>query len=78
MCMRQSDFRLTSSDVLLGEVKGVPFYLGASQAKVLTDTELLLDVVEGDMDSFSLEAGDGSRFIARTLSCARQPNRTAM
>ena len=57
--------------ILLGEVEGAPFYTGIGQAALMTNAELLLDVVDGESDSFSIEAGDGQRFIARTLSCAR-------
>lgn len=68
ICLKQDDFRLGSRDVLLGQVAGVPFYSGDSQAKLLSDAELLIDVVEGESDSFSIEAGDGVRFILRTLT----------
>jgi len=56
---------------LLGHVEGVPFYTGDTQAKLLTNAELLIDVVEGESDSFSIEAGDGVRFILRTLTASR-------
>jgi uncharacterized protein (DUF779 family) len=31
----------------------------------MANAEFLLDVVESESDSFSIEAGDGLRFIAR-------------
>ena len=71
ICLKQGEFPLGSLDVLLGEVEGAPFYTGVAQAALMANAELLLDVVEGESDSFSIEAGDGQRFIARTLSCAR-------
>jgi uncharacterized protein (DUF779 family) len=73
LCLRQSDFQIADCDVLLGEVEGAPFYTGAAQAALFDNDELLLDVVEGECDSFSIEAGDGLRFIARTLRCAPIP-----
>jgi uncharacterized protein (DUF779 family) len=63
--MKQGEFPLGSYDVLLGEVEGAPFYAGASQATLMANAEFLLDVVESESDSFSIEAGDGLRFIAR-------------
>jgi hypothetical protein len=65
ICMKQGEFPLGAYDVLLGEVEGAPFYTGAAQAAFLADAKLLLDVVESESDSFSIEAGEGLRFIAR-------------
>jgi uncharacterized protein (DUF779 family) len=67
ICLKQGEFPLGDLDVLLGELEGAPFYTGVSQAALLGDAELQIDVVEGMSDSFSIEAGDGLRFIARTL-----------
>jgi len=67
MCLRQSGFRTSSGDVLLGEVEGCPFYVGAAQAPYWKDSELTLDVLpEGGGDSFSLEAANGARFVVRS------------
>jgi uncharacterized protein (DUF779 family) len=44
---------------------GAPFYTDAAQAALLDNADLLLDVVESESDSFSVEAGDGLRFIVR-------------
>ena len=76
ICLRQGEFHLGSCDVLLGEVEGAPFYTGAAQANLLANAELLLDVVESESDSFSIEAGDGVRFIVRTLNSARKSSCT--
>ena len=53
-------------------MEGAPFYTGAAQANLLANAELLLDVVESESDSFSIEAGDGVRFIVRTLNSSRK------
>ena len=66
MCLRRSGFRVGARDVKLGEVEGCPFYVSAAQYPYWKDYELIIDVVEGGGDSFSLEAPDGVRFI--TLS----------
>ena len=66
LCFRRGDFRVGSNDVLLGVVVDVPFYVGSSQYKYVCKTQLILDAIPGDLDSFSLEAGSGVRFISRS------------
>ncbi len=66
LCLRQDEFRVGSRDVLFGMIGDTPFYVGAAQFEYLNNVELILDVIPGDLDSFSLEAGEGVRFISRT------------
>jgi uncharacterized protein (DUF779 family) len=73
--LRRDEFRLGSRDVCLGEVEGVPFYTGDDQSKLLAQSELLIDVVASESDSFSIEAGEGVRFILRTLGTRNSPSR---
>jgi uncharacterized protein (DUF779 family) len=70
LCFRLGEFRVGSRDVLLGTVEETPFYVGHAQAEYLTRTQLVLDVIPGDIDSFSLEAGTGVRFLSRSNACA--------
>ena len=70
LCFRLGEFRVGSRDVLLGTIEDTPFYVGHSQAEYLTRTQLVLDVSPGDIDSFSLEAGTGVRFLSRSKACA--------
>ena len=70
LCFRLGEFRVGARDVLFGVVEETPFYVGHSQAEYLTRTQLVLDVVAGELDSFSLEAGLGVRFISRSKACA--------
>jgi uncharacterized protein (DUF779 family) len=72
LCFRLGEFRVGSRDVLLGVIEETPFYVGHSQAEYLTRTQLVLDVISGDIDSFSLEAGMGVRFLSRSKVCAVQ------
>jgi uncharacterized protein (DUF779 family) len=76
LCLRQDEFHLGSHDVLLGEIDGAPVYTSESQATLLTNAELLIDVMESESDSFSVEAGEGVRFTLITLtpksSCVRK------
>ncbi len=66
MCFRQSDFRVGASDVWLGAVEGCPFYVGAAQFDYWSGCQIIVDVATEGGDSFSLEAADGVRFIARS------------
>jgi uncharacterized protein len=70
LCFRLGEFRVGSRDVLFGSVEDTPFYVGHSQAEYLSRTQLVLDVIPGDIDSFSLEAGTGVRFLSRSKACA--------
>ncbi len=63
MCLRESDFRVGSRDVLLGAVEGCPFYIGGAQFKTWEHTQLIIDVIPGSGDSFSIEVQGGVRFI---------------
>jgi uncharacterized protein len=63
MCFRQSDFRVGDSDVLLGSIDDVPFYIGAAQLEQWGDgMQFIIDAVPSQSDSFSLETKDDMRF----------------
>lgn len=66
MCFPRGDFRIGGGDVLLGEVAGVPFYMGGAQFAFWKHTHLTLDVVPGRGSGFSLEAPRGVRFLIRS------------
>ncbi len=66
MCYPAGDFRLGQSDVKLGEVAGVPVYIGGAQYEVWKHTQLILDVVPGRGGMFSLDNGREKRFLTRS------------
>lgn len=66
MCYPQDDFIVGDRDVLLGEIGGAPFYISASQFEYWKHTQLIIDVVEGRGGMFSLENGEGVRFLTRS------------
>ena len=66
MCYPQSDFVVGDRDVQLGEIGGVPVYIGASQFEVWRHTQLIIDVVPGRGGMFSLENGSERRFLTRS------------
>jgi uncharacterized protein (DUF779 family) len=72
MCYPLGEFVTGDSDVLLATigpdsgVEGVPFYMSASQFEYWKHTQLILDVVPGRGGMFSLENGEGVRFLIRS------------
>jgi uncharacterized protein len=66
MCFPRGEFRVGQRDVLLGELDGTPFYIGALQFEAWEHTQLLIDVVPGCGSGFSLEAPLGVRFLTRS------------
>ena len=66
MCYPQDDFIVGDRDVKLGEIAGAPFYMSPSQYEYWKHTQLIIDVVEGRGGMFSLENGEGVRFLTRS------------
>ena len=66
MCYPAREFKVGQRDVLLGDVDGVPVYIGALQFEAWRHTQLLIDVVPGRGGGFSLEAPLGVRFLTRS------------
>jgi uncharacterized protein (DUF779 family) len=66
MCFAQGDFIVGDRDVRLGDIGGAPFYISASQFEYWKHTQLIIDVVPGRGGMFSLENGEGVRFLVRS------------
>src|SRR5512144_803504 len=66
MCYPAGEFLVGPGDVLLGEVEGCAFYMGAAQFDYWRHTHLTVDVVPGRGAGFSLEAPEGVRFLIRS------------
>jgi uncharacterized protein (DUF779 family) len=66
MCYPSGDFRVGPQDVLLGEIAGCLFYIGAAQFEYWRHTQLIIDVVPGRGSGFSVEAPEGVRFLTRS------------
>jgi uncharacterized protein len=66
MCYPEGDFRVGPQDVLLGEIVGCKFYIGANQFDYWKHTQLTIDVVSGRGSGFSVEAPEGVRFLTRS------------
>lgn len=63
MIFEEGDMYLDESDILLGEIAGVPFYMNKDQYEYWKHTHLTVDVTEGRGASFSLEIPLGLRFL---------------
>ena len=67
MCYPLGEFMTGDSDVLLATIEGgVPFYMSKPQFEYWKHTQLILDVVPGRGGMFSLENGEGVRFLIRS------------
>jgi uncharacterized protein (DUF779 family) len=66
MCFPRGEFMIGDSDVQLGEVDGEPFYMSRSQFEYWKHTQLTIDVVAGRGGMFSLDNGEGVRFLIRS------------
>ena len=66
MCFPQDDFIVGDQDVQLGEIGDAPFYISRPQFEYWKHTQLIIDVVEGRGGMFSLENGEGVRFLVRS------------
>ena len=66
MCYPAGDFPLGNADVKLGSIGGAPFYMSESQFAYWQHTKLIIDVVPGRGGMFSLENGEGVRFLTRS------------
>ncbi len=65
-CYLPTDLTIGAYDVKLGEVGGVPFYIGKLQYGYWKHTQLILDVIEGQGGTFSLEGDTGKAFHTRS------------
>lgn len=63
MLLEAEDMYLDGSDVLLGKVSGLDFYMNRDQFEYWRHTHLTVDVTPGRGSSFSLEIPLGLRFI---------------
>ena len=66
MCFEAGEFIVGSSDVRLGEIGGVPFYMSDAQFEYWRHTQLIIDAVPGNGGMFSLERPSGLRFLTRS------------
>ncbi len=66
MIIEKEDMYLDDSDILLGQLVGVNYYMNEDQFEYWKHTHLTVDVTEGRGSSFSLEIPLGVRFIIQS------------
>ncbi len=69
MCYPAGEFLIGDSDVLLGQIGGVPFYMSVAQFAAWQSPELLVDAIPGRGGMFSLDNGRERRFVLRSNTC---------
>jgi len=65
-CYLPGELTIGPYDVHLGDIGGVPFYISASQYEYWKHTQLIIDVIDGQGGTFSLEGGSGKAFHTRS------------
>jgi len=65
-CYLPTDLTIGQGDVYLGDIGGVPFYIGRAQFEYWKHTQLIIDVVDGHGGTFSLEGPEGKAFHTRS------------
>jgi len=78
MCYPRGDLMVGEQDILLGEIGGQPFYIGAAQFEYWQHTHLIIDVVSGRGGMFSLEGAEGVRFLTRSRLYTDEESRHLM
>ena len=66
MCLKAGEFLVGDSDVKIGYVHGVPFYMAKFQFQYWEHTHMTLDAIPGHGGQFSLEQGTGKHFLIRS------------
>jgi uncharacterized protein (DUF779 family) len=66
LCYPVQELHVGPRDVLLGEIGGCPFYIRENQFEYWRHTQLVIDVVKGGGEGFSLEAPEGISFLTRS------------
>ena len=66
MCLTAGEFLVGDSDVKIGYVHGVPFYMAKFQFQYWEHTHMTLDAIPGHGGQFSLEQGTGKHFLIRS------------
>jgi len=64
-CYMKREFMVSPADVYLGDIGGLPFYIGGAQYEYWKHTQIIIGVVEGGHGgTFSLEGPEGRAFIS--------------
>ncbi len=67
-CHSRADFKVGWRDILLGEIAGCPFYVGAAHFEYWKNFQMIIDLVPGRGGGLPPETPEEVRFIARSLA----------
>ncbi|MDE2350180.1 MAG: DUF779 domain-containing protein [Gammaproteobacteria bacterium] len=65
-CYLPGEITIGAGDVWLGDIGGSPFYISKSQYEYWKHTQLIIDVIDGQGGTFSLEGPEGKAFHTRS------------
>ncbi|WP_103864216.1 DUF779 domain-containing protein [Aquimarina sp. I32.4] len=74
MIFQKGEMYLDDSDIFLGEIEGVEFYMNQDQFEYWKHTHLTIDITEGRGASFSLEIPLGLRFLIKSRLLTEEEN----
>ena len=74
MVFEEGDMYLDDSDILLGQLEGVNYYMNQDQFEYWKHTHLTVDITKGRGSSFSLEIPLGVRFIIHSRLLTEKEN----
>lgn len=74
MVFEEGDMYLDDSDILLGQLDGVNYYMNKDQFEYWKHTHLTIGITEGRGASFSLEIPLGVRFIIHSRLLTEEEN----
>ena len=74
MILEEGDLYLDESDILLGQLDGVNYYMNQDQFDYWKHTHLTVDITAGRGSSFSLEIPLGVRFIIHSRLLTKEEN----
>lgn len=65
-CFLPGEITVGAGDIHIGEIGGCPFYMGRAQYEYWKHTQLIIDVIDGNSGTFSLEGSEGKSFHTRS------------
>lgn len=65
-CFPKGEFAISPNDVYIGDIGGMPYYMGFREFEFWQNTHLIVDVVDGRSGTFSLDGPNGKTFICRS------------
>ncbi|PDZ94936.1 acetaldehyde dehydrogenase [Bacillus cereus] len=65
ICMKANEFYLGSRDEQIGEILDTPYYMHTSNSSYWEHLRIVIDVINGIGNSFSLESAEDKSFIIR-------------